>query len=126
VNSKDFLYVFIAGGFGSVLRYALSQLWIFKNNNAADTIFTPTLLVNIVGSFLIGVIMAYALKVDSFNTNYKLLLATGFCGGFTTFSALSNETFLMLKQNNISEALLYILVTIILGILATFIGYKIV
>jgi fluoride exporter len=126
MNARDFIAVFIAGGVGSLARYAVSQLAIFKNNTAVNTIFTPTLLVNIIGSFLIGIIMAYALKVESFSTNYKLLLATGFCGGFTTFSALSNETFLMLKQNNISGALLYILVTIILGILATFIGYKLV
>lgn len=100
------------------MRYAIS---VFNKNNN-----TPigTFLVNILGSFLIGLILAYALKNQSFSDNYKLLLATGFCGGFTTFSALSNETFIMLKANNIIGALVYIMATCIFGVLSTFLGYK--
>jgi fluoride exporter len=119
---KEIAFIFIAGGLGSVLRFGFGKLFSYNTINFPMS----TLAVNIIGSFIIGLILAYALKNENFNANYKVILATGFCGGFTTFSALSNETFLMLKQNNISSALLYILLTIILGILATFIGYKIV
>ncbi len=120
---KTLLGVFIAGGIGSAVRYGLGQR-MFLKNMSTNYFYLPTLLVNLIGSFLIGIIMAYAAKNITFDTDYKLILATGFCGGFTTFSALSNEAFLMLKENNVIGAVVYIGITITFGLLATWMGYK--
>jgi fluoride exporter len=115
--------IFIAGGAGTVCRYFLSEISFIKNKNFP----IATLSINVLGCLLIGIIMAYSLRNINFeNNNIKLFLATGFCGGFTTFSAFTNETFLLIKNNNIAGACIYILASIVLGLLATFIGYKLI
>ncbi len=117
---KTALYIFLAGGLGTICRYGMSLLPVFKNQ-----IFPyATIAVNIIGSLLIGVLFAYSARSTFIDNNYKLILATGFCGGFTTFSAFSNETIILLKQNNIIGAIVYIFLTFTLSLLATYLGYK--
>jgi len=73
--------VFLGGGLGSVLRYWLS----LKLNNFESAIPFGTLLANVLGSLFIGIIFGYTARTGVLSENHSLLLATGFCGGFTTF-----------------------------------------
>jgi len=103
-----------------MLRYGFSLMI------PARTFPWPTLAVNIIGSFLIGLILALGIREESFLYNWKLFLATGICGGFTTFSAFSLENMTLLQKGNYLYALLYVTASILLGIAAAFGGYKLI
>ena len=115
---KNILLIGLGGGIGSMCRYTVSLLLVNKSFPVA------TLLINISGSFIIGLVAAYALKNEWFAANWKLFLATGICGGFTTFSAFSLENLQLLQQGKYLWALLYIAASIVMGLIATFFGYK--
>ena len=114
---KIFL-VFIGGGFGSALRYLISRYL----HSTESAIPYGTFIVNIFGSLLIGVILGLSFKNNFLSQNQTLLLATGFCGGFTTFSAFAfvNSTFI--KNGDYVYFIAYTLASIILGVLAVFLG----
>lgn len=78
-----------------------------------------TFVVNIIGCFLIGVLTSYFLKVDNY---LKFLLITGFCGGFTTFSTFSAENYSLWQNGNYPILLLYVLLSIIVGLIAVYLG----
>lgn len=80
-----------------------------------------TLAVNIIGCFLIGIVFGLADK-GSMTQNWKLFLATGVLGGFTTFSAFSNEAIMLLRDGNFTYATTYIFSSVALGLLATMAG----
>ena len=110
---KQFILVFIGGGLGSVLRYIIG-----KTLNSTETgIPFGTFTANILGSLLIGFILGMAAKNDALNQNQTLLLATGFCGGFTTFSTFAYENHLLLKSGDFTTFAFYIT-----GFLAVFLG----
>lgn len=114
---KQFIIVGLGGGIGSMIRYAL--YYIIK-----PALFpVATLLINISGSLLIGLVIGLALK-QVIGDDWKLFLATGVCGGFTTFSAFSYENLELLQNGKIMTALLYIGVSLIAGIGAAWIGLK--
>lgn len=115
---KQFLLVFLGGGFGSLLRFSVGKLV----HRPSWDIPLGTLLVNIIGSFIIGIILGYAIKNDSMNSNISLLIATGFCGGFTTFSAFAFENYNFLKTGDFANFALYTIGSIILGVGAVFFG----
>jgi fluoride exporter len=117
---KNFLFVGLGGAAGSMLRYAVSLLL------AGRAFPMATLLVNITGSFLIGLILALAVKNENFAGNWKLFLATGICGGFTTFSAFSAENLQLLQTGKTGLSLLYIVASIVAGIVAAWLGYKLI
>jgi fluoride exporter len=117
---KNFLLVGLGGALGSMLRYAAYLLFTTKNFPAA------TFAVNIAGSFIIGWVLALSVKDELFLTNWKLFLATGICGGFTTFSAFSAENMVLLQNGKHAVALLYITLSIVLGIGAAWLGYNII
>jgi CrcB protein len=114
---KQLLLVFLGGGAGSVLRFLIS-----KNLNALSTIPLGTLLVNFSGSLLIGFVLGMGLKQEVLSPNTTLLLATGFCGGFTTFSAFSFENQALLKAGDYMNFGIYAAGSIFLGIAAVIIG----
>ena len=117
---KNFLLVGLGGALGSMIRYATYLLITVKNFPLA------TLGINIIGSFIIGLVLALGLKDESFLNNWKLFLATGICGGFTTFSAFSAENVVLLQNEKYLPALLYIVLSIVLGIAAAWLGFNIV
>lgn len=117
---KSLLFVFIGGGLGSCLRFAFS-LWM----NADQIKWIPTLAVNLIGCLLLGCILALNDK-SQLQESLFLLLAVGFCGGLTTFSTFSTELYFLIKQAAYTQAILYFLLSSILGIIAVMISYQVV
>jgi CrcB protein len=115
---KQLLLVFIGGGLGSVLRYLVGKFL----NNADGGIPYGTFAANIIGSLLIGIILGLAAKNDTLTSNHTLLLATGFCGGFTTFSTFAYENQVLLKAGDFTSFALYTIGSFVIGFLAVFFG----
>lgn len=117
---KSALLIFLGGGLGSLVRYWVSLIFKYQVDTKLD--IYGTLTVNVLGSLIIGLLMGWFLKSETPNPNLQLLLIVGFCGGFTTFSTFSSENMSLLKNNLYTEFLLYGLGSLLLGILAVFIG----
>ena len=115
---KSFLLVFFGGGLGSGLRYLVS----IAMNQYSKVLPFGTFTVNILGCLLIGLILGYAQKDNTLTSNQTLLLVTGFCGGFTTFSAFANENFELIKNGEIFDFSMYSISSIVIGIVAVFVG----
>ncbi|MCB0398450.1 MAG: fluoride efflux transporter CrcB [Winogradskyella sp.] len=115
---KQLILVFIGGGFGSVLRFIIGK-WL---NSTETGIPYGTFAANILGSLLIGIILGVAAKNDSLTQNQTLLLATGFCGGFTTFSTFAYENHVFLKSGDFMNFAIYTIASFIVGFLAVFLG----
>lgn len=115
---KQLLLVFIGGGFGSIARYLLAKYF----NGQADGIPYGTFLANVLGSLFIGLILGFALKNDTLSQNQTLLLATGFCGGFTTFSTFAYENHVFLKAGDFTSFFIYAVGSFALGFAAVFLG----
>ena len=114
---KDLLMVGIGGFVGSILRYKIGTLIATKTTSDFPW---GTFCVNLVGAFLIGLLISSALKQQQ---AMMLLLVTGFCGGFTTFSTFALENLRLLQSGQWSIFLSYILLSILGGILLCFGGY---
>jgi CrcB protein len=117
---KNFLLVGLGGALGSMLRYAVYLSISVKNFPWG------TFAVNLTGSFIIGIVLALSLKDESFLNNWKVFLATGICGGFTTFSSFSAENVALFQNGKFGIALLYITLSIVLGIAAAWLGFKLI
>lgn len=115
---KAIVLVFLGGGFGSVLRYLLSRTL----NSDLTGIPYGTFAANILGSLLIGIILGISAKGNVLTQNQTLLLATGFCGGFTTFSTFAYENQVFLKSGDFLSFSLYTIGSFALGFLAVFLG----
>jgi len=115
---KQLLLVFIGGGIGSALRFVIGK----HLNSTTSGIPWGTFAANILGSLLIGIILGYAAKNDSLTQNQTLLLATGFCGGFTTFSTFAYENHVFLKSGDFTSFAFYTIASFIVGFLAVFLG----
>ena len=113
---KTILLVGLGGFIGSTLRYLVSVIIKFPLFPLA------TLTVNIVGSFIIALVLGFAMKHQAFEQNWRLFLATGVCGGFTTFSAFSVECVQLIQQQRYQSFILYTSLSLVAGISATFAG----
>lgn len=82
-----------------------------------------TLIINVTGSLLLGFLLRYALATPAVSAEVRLMLTTGFCGGYTTFSTYSYETVVLLEEGQFGRAALYSLGSVVLALLATLCGF---
>jgi CrcB protein len=116
---KDILLIGLGGGAGSIARF-LCQ----RGVNVVYPHAFPfgTFIVNVSGCFLIGMLLGLIEKGALVKPEWRLLLVTGFCGGFTTFSAFAAENIQLLKDGRLLYFFIYTAASVVLGILATFVG----
>ncbi|WP_411031387.1 fluoride efflux transporter CrcB [Spongiimicrobium sp. 3-5] len=115
---KQILLVFLGGGLGSSLRFIIGKTY----NSYFQNFFLGTFLVNIIGCLIIGLVLGASLKNDYLSQNQTLLLSTGFCGGFTTFSAFAFEKHSLLKAGELWHFSFYTIASIAVGLLAVALG----
>jgi len=109
-----------AGGFiGTVARFLIAR---YFQENVISVFPWGTFIINIVGCFIIGLIYGLTEKNDFFPPEIRLFLTVGFCGGFTTFSTLSNDAFLLLRQAEWLRFASYISLSFFFGLLAVYAG----
>ena len=120
----NYILIFIGGGIGSIARYLVTM--IAKNLTNVNFPF-GTLTINIVGSFLMGIVTALIThKITANNESIRLLLAVGFLGGFTTFSSFSMETFTLIEKHEIFYAVANVVTNVTFGLLAAYLGFKLI
>lgn len=110
------IMVGIGGFIGSVCRYLIGLLPIETNNGFP----IKTLVINVIGSFLISVIAILATKNKEFNPQIALMLRVGVCGGFTTFSTFAYEAAELTKNGHMVTAFAYVCISVVLGVAAIF------
>lgn len=112
----NLIFVFTGGALGSLIRYIVSNNVVLPYG---------TLLVNIFGCFILGILSVFVLKRAKYiPPKLRLGLTSGFCGGVTTFSTFSYEVFVYIQKTLYIEALLYVCVSLILGILFVYFGIE--
>ena len=119
---KSFILVFLGGGLGSGLRYLVA----ITMNQYSKVLPFGTFTVNMLGCLLIGLVLGYAQKENTLTSNQTLLLATGFCGGFTTFSAFASENLELIRNGELFNFSIYAIGSLFLGIVSILIGYLLV
>lgn len=112
----NYLYVGLAGGLGAICRYVIG-IYITPSSSFPFS----TLLVNLIGCFALAFILS---RTERFSYKTRLALGTGFLGSFTTFSAFSVETVLLVEQSKYALALIYLLCSISGGMIGSNLGWK--
>ena len=116
---KSILIVGFGGFIGTVARFLISRY--FQLNYS--TVFPwSTLTVNILGSLIIGIIYGLSEKGDILSPEFRLFMAVGICGGFTTFSTFSNDAFMLIRQDEWFRFALYTSLSFFLGLMAIYAG----
>jgi len=116
---KTLLLVGSGGFLGSISRFLASR---FLQNNFPSAFPFGTFFVNVSGCLLIGLIYGFSERSSLLTPGWKMFLAVGFCGGFTTFSTFANENLALLRDGDFFHFSLYTGLSIFLGIAATFLG----
>tara|TARA_Y100000994_G_C15262213_1_gene263323 strand:- start:80 stop:457 length:378 start_codon:yes stop_codon:yes gene_type:complete len=116
---QNCLWVALGGALGSCGRYGLS---VFLNAKATDFPY-GTFTVNLLGSLILGILMAASFWEGDKNLGFKLFLSTGLMGGFTTYSTFSFETMSLLRQGELATGLSYLGSTLLVCLLASFLGF---
>jgi len=116
---RTLLLVGTGGFMGSISRFLASR---FLQNNFPSAFPFGTFFVNITGCLFIGLIYGFSERSSLLTPGWKMFLAVGFCGGFTTFSTFANENLSLLRDGAFLHFLIYTCSSVILGIAATFLG----
>lgn len=119
----NLLLVMLGGALGSAARYGVGRLALVQ---LGPDYPWGTLGVNIAGGFLMGLLAALLARDSAGGEGWRLLLGVGFLGGFTTFSAFSLETALMIERGQMATAFAYALLSVIASVAALFAGLSIV
>jgi CrcB protein len=112
-------YVVVGSAVGGGARFLLGS---FVQVRVGAAFPLGTLLINVVGSFLLGFILRYSMGSAAISPDLRALLTTGFCGGFTTFSAFSWETVRLIEDGDYPRAAAYVLLSVALSLAGAFIG----
>lgn len=118
---RSILLVAMGGALGSVGRFLLSKA---VQEHTATAFPVATFAVNVVGCFVIGLVYGLSLRGNEPAGDTKLLLATGFCGGFTTFSTFMNEGSALMKDEHYTYMMLYLFGSLALGLIAVLSGHQ--
>ena len=116
---RSILLVAAGGALGSAGRFVLSRL---VQEGVATAFPIATFVVNIVGCFVIGLVYGLSARGNAMGDGVKLLLTTGFCGGFTTFSTFCNEGVSLVRSSSHTLALAYAMGSVAVGFAAVFAG----
>jgi CrcB protein len=121
VNADDMIwwYVAIGSAVGGVARFALATV---VQQRVGPNFPVGTLVVNITGSFLLGLLLRYALATDAISPDVRAFLTTGFCGGYTTFSTFTYDTLLLMEEGGHARAGLYVLLSVALSLVGAWLG----
>ena len=119
---RDIVIVGIGSGIGGICRYLIS----LAMNHAGNGFPWGTFAVNVAGCLLIGILWGVTSRFQNVSPSLSLFLMVGFCGGFTTFSTFSKEGLTMLQANNYIMFSLYAIGSVLLGIMAVALGYRII
>lgn len=111
------LIVFIGSGIGGACRYGV---YLIATRAGLNTFPVATLAVNVIGSFLIGLVAGYAMERAQFPPAWRLFLATGFLGGFTTFSTFSLDVATLWQGGRLGLAAIYVVASVALSLAALF------
>lgn len=115
----NYILVFIGGGLGSITRFHLGRYFLAAGN----TFSFSTLLSNAISSLVLGILMGYITHRQVPGDNLRLLLGVGFCGGFSTFSTFSYDTFMLLNAGSYKTGLLNIFANVVLCYFAIVAGF---
>lgn len=118
----NFLFVMLGGAVGAALRYGTGLLC---NHWRWTTLPWGTLVVNLVGCFLLGLLMGVGERYTHFNGNVYLMLTVGLCGAFTTFSTFTADTFRLLDNGQWLMAIGYVVVSVVLGFVLFYLARRI-
>lgn len=116
---KQILFVFLGGGLGAVLRYALSKYVFIHSTPFPWATFTA----NMLGCFFIGVAMGYCIKMNYLKTDAALFFTVGFCGGLTTFSSFAYDNFELFSEGQLLSLFLNVALSLTLGFGLVLLGY---
>ncbi len=115
------LFIIGMGGMlGSIARYLTSQMF---NRYLSNPLPLGTLMVNVIGAFLIGLIIGLGERYRWFTEPWHFFLAIGFCGSFTTYSTFAYENYSLIKEGHFSTLIFYITISLVAGILLAWAGY---
>jgi CrcB protein len=120
---KNVLLVALGGGVGSVCRYAFQRWAAFFYPHSFPW---GTLAVNIIGCLAIGIFWGLSERTFAANEQLKLFLMTGFCGGFTTFSAFTLEGIGLIREQKLFLFFSYMIASVLIGLLSTYAGMKLI
>lgn len=117
-----YVYVGLAGAVGALARYGLGMM---IDSIGPSAFPVSTLLINLSGSFLLGWLTHMFLRTGKPSPQFVTIVGTGMIGSFTTFSTFSVETIRLLEESRIGLALLYVFLSITLGLGSSWLGYRV-